>query len=69
MAKYGTPKWPWAHSFSRFYRGRDYIDTGIAHLAEPKAQFQNAFGAFKHVNVECEYDLNAGKVLSIGIND
>lgn len=62
LAKYGTPKWPWL-SFSTFYRGKEYVQTGIAILVEKDAQFQNGFGAMVHSTVTCKYDLKSQTVL------
>ena len=33
----------------------------------PSAQFSNAFGAMANSTVECRYDLNKGKVISLAI--
>jgi len=65
-ATYGTPEWPWL-PFSHFYPGTNY-SAGIATLIEPKAKFQNGFGAMAHSRVVCIYDLRTKKVLSINIS-
>lgn len=62
LAKYGEPKWPWL-SFSHFTPGDDAPRTGVLHLREPDAQFQNQFGAMAHVDVDCSYNLKDKKVL------
>jgi hypothetical protein len=67
QAKYGTPEWPWL-SFSSFYKGDNYIHTGIAIAIEPNAQFQNGFGAKVHSQVVCAYDLRAKRVTSVVIS-
>jgi hypothetical protein len=36
-------------------------------IGENNAQFQNAFGAWEHVRVVCEYDLKAEQVISVDI--
>jgi hypothetical protein len=61
-AKYGSPKWPFA-AFGTYQRGSAYLNTGVATLIEPDAQFSNAFGAMVHSTVTCTYDLNQKKVL------
>jgi hypothetical protein len=68
QAKYGDPKWPWL-AFGTFYKGDDYVKTGIGRLVEPKAQFQNGFGAWARVEVVCSYDLRADKVQRVLINE
>lgn len=62
LAKYGSPTWPW-FPFGTFYKGNEYVKTGIATLVEKDAQFSNAFGAMVHSTVTCRYDLNLQKVL------
>jgi hypothetical protein len=62
LAKYGEPNWPWL-SFSHFTPGDDAPRTGVLHLREPDAQFQNQFGAMAHVDVDCSYDLKNKKVV------
>lgn len=65
-ARYGTPDWPWP-SFSFFQPGSNY-NSGIATLIEPKAKFQNGFGAMAHSRVVCQYDLRTKKVVSVEIS-
>jgi hypothetical protein len=66
LAKYGDPKWSWnPYKFSVFYKGDDYVKTGILRIVDKEVQFQNGFGAWVHVRVECEYDMNNTKVLNI----
>jgi hypothetical protein len=43
-AKYGNPDWPWL-PFDAFYKGDNYVTSGIAIAVEPDAQFQSDFGA------------------------
>jgi hypothetical protein len=67
LAKYGTSEFPWL-AFSTFLEGTDYAAKGIAVLYENDAKFQNGFGAMAHVEVRCEYDLRAEKVINVTIN-
>jgi hypothetical protein len=72
LARYGEPKWPyWLNigNFGRFYKGDNYVTSGRVTAIEPNAQFQNGFGAMVHVEVTCIYDLNAGKVIDIQLNE
>jgi peptidoglycan hydrolase-like protein with peptidoglycan-binding domain/uncharacterized protein YecT (DUF1311 family) len=64
-SKFGDPKWPWL-SFSNYSEGNE-IKTGRLLIGENNAQFQNAFGAWEHVRVVCEYDLKAEQVISVDI--
>lgn len=63
LAKFGTPEWPRLY-FSNFYPGTDY-STGNVTLVEPKAKFQNGFGAMEHSRIYCRYDLRTKKVLFV----
>jgi hypothetical protein len=66
MAKYGTPEWPsWGMYFGYFRPGHGYKETGKVVAIEPKAKFQNGFGAMVHTEVRCEYDLNTKKVTNV----
>lgn len=65
-AKYGTPEWP-SFFFSHFYPGTDF-STGFATLIEPKAKFQNGFGAMAHSQVVCRYDLRTKQVIGVNIS-
>jgi hypothetical protein len=67
-AQYGDPKFPWLFPFSTFYKGDQYLKTGIAILIEKDAQYQNGFGAMVHSEVKCTYDLRAKQVLNIEIS-
>jgi hypothetical protein len=67
MAKYGTPEWPSAFYFASFYPGTNY-KTGLVTVIEPKAKFQNGFGAMVHSKVVCEYDLRTKKVTNVTIS-
>jgi hypothetical protein len=64
-SKFGDPKWPWL-SFSNYSAGNE-VKTGRLLIGENNAQFQNAFGAWEHVRVVCEYDLKAEQVISVDI--
>jgi hypothetical protein len=63
QARYGTPEWP-TFFFSHYYPKIPY-STGIAVLIEPKAKFQNGYGAMAHTQVVCWYDLNTEKVINV----
>jgi len=67
LARFGTPEWPWLY-FGTFLKGNDYATKGIAVLFEDGAKFQNGFGAMAHVEVRCEYDLRAKKVIDVTIS-
>jgi hypothetical protein len=43
-AKYGKPDWPW-FPFGTFYKGNNYVTSGMVVAVEPDAQFSNGFGA------------------------
>lgn len=67
-AKYGDPKWPgfWSGgAFQRFSTSDDFRKTGLIHLVETEAQFQNGFGAMVHTTVICAYDLKDGSVKDV----
>lgn len=66
QARYGTPQWPW-FSFGSFYKGNNYVTSGLVIAIEPDAQFSNAFGAMVHSTVTCEYDLKAKKVSRVTV--
>jgi hypothetical protein len=66
LARFGTPEWPWL-PFGHFRPGTNY-NTGIVTLIEPKAKFQNGFGAMAHSQVTCIYDLHTKKVISVDIS-
>ena len=66
-AKYGNPDWPWA-AFGSFYKGNNYISSGIAVAVEPDAQFSNGFGAMVHSRVTCTYDLRAKRVTDVVVS-
>lgn len=65
LATYGTPEFPRYDAFGTFYKGSDYITTGIATLVETEAKFQNGFGAMAHMRVVCTFDLRANKVTDV----
>jgi hypothetical protein len=67
QAKYGNPEWPWG-AFGSFYKGDNYITSGIAVAVEPDAQFSNGFGAMVHSRVTCRYDLGAKLVTDVLIS-
>ncbi len=67
-AKYGTPVWPWP-AFGHFFRGNNYVTSGIAVAVEPDAQFQNGFGAMVRSRVVCTYDLRTNRVVDVVITE
>ena len=67
QAKYGSPDWPWL-AFGSFYKGHNYVTSGIAVAIEPDAQFSNGFGAKVHSRVTCTYDLGAKRVTDVSIS-
>ena len=66
-AKYGSPEWPWL-AFSTFYKGNNYVTSGIAVAIERDAQFSNGFGAMVHSRVTCTYDLRAKRVTDVDVS-
>ena len=66
-AKYGDPVWPW-FPFGSFYKGNNYITSGIAIAVEPDAEFSNGFGAKVHSRVTCTYDLRAKRVTNVDVS-
>ena len=66
-AKFGTPKFPFLFFFGKFYKGDEYVKTGVIKLIEDDAQFSNVFGAMVHSTVTCTYDLDQEKVVDISI--
>jgi hypothetical protein len=66
-AKYGNPDWPW-FPFGTFYKGDNYVTSGIAIAVEPDAQFSNGFGAMVHSKVICTYDLRAKRVADVTVS-
>jgi hypothetical protein len=66
-AKYGDPVWPWI-PFETFYKGTNYITSGIAIAVEPDAQFSNSFGAKVHSEVTCTYDLRVNRVTNVSVS-
>jgi hypothetical protein len=67
QAKYGNPEWPWI-PFGSFYKGNNYVTSGIAIAIEPDAQFSNGFGAKVHSRVTCTYDLRAKRVTNVDVS-
>jgi hypothetical protein len=66
-AKYGSPDWPWL-PFGSFYKGNNYVTSGVAVAIEPDAQFSNGFGAKVHSRVTCTYDLRTKRVSNVDIS-
>ena len=67
QAKYGEPEYP-RLAFQTFINGSSAKDRGTITLVEKEAIFTNAFNAkLHHVRVECDYDLNAAKVLKVTV--
>jgi hypothetical protein len=68
LTKYGTPKWSWI-KFGKFKSGDDFPKTGVIFIVDDEAMFQNEFGAYKHVMVNCEYDLRNSQLLNVEVID
>jgi ssDNA-binding Zn-finger/Zn-ribbon topoisomerase 1 len=66
-AKYGNPDWPWL-PFGSFYKGNNYITSGVVVAVEPDAQFSNGFGGMVHSRVTCTYDLRAKRVTNVDVS-
>lgn len=67
-AKYGDPDFPWMTSFSKYYSGDSYVQDGVIKLIETEAEYQNGFGVMTNARVECTYDLDLERVISISID-
>jgi hypothetical protein len=67
QAKYGSPDWP-RHYFGSFYKGNNYVTSGVAVAIEPDAQFSNGYGAMVHSRVTCTYDLRTKQVSDVDIS-
>ncbi|WP_315736290.1 MULTISPECIES: zinc ribbon domain-containing protein [unclassified Bradyrhizobium] len=67
LAKFGEPKFPFL-AFSTFYKGDNYVKSGIVTLVEKEAQFQNGFGAMVHSTVICKYDLNIKQAVDVKVS-
>lgn len=65
-AKYGKPDWSWA-SFGIYYKGKNYVDTGLVEVVDNTVKFQNGFGAMKKSRVSCVYDLKNNRVTALSI--
>lgn len=65
-AKYGEPEWPW-FAFGSYYEDSDALENGRLSFVEADAKFQNGYGAYKHVEVECVYDLIEDRVAYVRI--
>ena len=68
QAKFGDPKWGW-FPFGYFHKGTDYLQNGVMSITDKDAQFQNGFGAWAHVIVNCIYDLKTERVISVEMID
>jgi hypothetical protein len=68
QAKFGTPEFPWAYPFARYYSGDNGVKTGVLRVFETDAKFENGFGAKVNSKVECVYDLNSSQVITISVS-
>jgi hypothetical protein len=60
QAKYAEAKWQWL-----IFKTHDSGKDGVMMLTEKNAQFQNGFGAWKHVSILCGYNLKTGRALAV----
>ena len=67
LAKYGDPKWPSYGYFGSYFANEHFLPSKRITLIEKDAQYQNGFGAFRHVGVRCVYDLEGGRVVSVNL--
>ncbi len=70
--RYGEPKWPsfWTGIvFSQYATGQSVRNAGKITLIESRAQVQNGFGAWVHVNIICNYDVKNDRVLDLNITE
>jgi hypothetical protein len=68
IAKYDT-KWDYP-VFTIYYKGTNYLEAGEIILLDENAKFQNGFGAFKKMKLECHFDLNSQNFLYVrALND
>jgi len=65
-AKYGKPDWSWV-PFGTYYKGKNYVDTGLVEVVDNTVKFQNGFGAMKKSRVSCVYDLKSNRVTALSI--
>ncbi len=66
--KYGTPEWSWI-PFGSFYRGDDYVRTGLVKIVDKDVKIQNIFGAKVNSIVECWYDFNKQSALIVNASN
>jgi hypothetical protein len=53
IARFGEP----VATFNTFYKGRSYLESGVALLIDKDAKFKNGFGVTHNVRATCLYDL------------
>lgn len=66
-SKFGTPNWPWFDRSGKYRAGDDFPKTGIVTLVDEQIIFLDAYGSQAKTSVTCKYDLGAGEVQSIDI--
>lgn len=64
LTKWGSPQWDWS-KFGTFYSGTDYVTSGVIRIVDKNVKFQNGFGAYGRVEIECHYDLKSKQIDAI----
>jgi TPR repeat protein len=66
-ATHGEPEFNWV-AFGSYYKGDDYIKTGIVKLTDDEVMMFNGFGGKSKTSITCRYDINSKTVLGIVMN-
>jgi hypothetical protein len=64
LTKWGSPQWDWS-KFGTFYTGTDYVSSGVIRIVDNNVKFQNGYGAYGKVQIECHYDLKSKQIDAI----
>jgi hypothetical protein len=64
LTKWGSPQWGWS-KFGTFYTGTDYVSSGVIRIVDNNVKFQNGYGAYGKVQIECHYDLKSKQIDAI----
>jgi hypothetical protein len=63
--KYGDGTWHWGWSFGKFYRGDDYVKSGVMKVIDDDIMFPNRYGGKVRSNVLCTFDMRTGEVTDV----
>lgn len=71
-AKFGNPifsttAFEWFANEGSTREGKDFVEKGVLHALDKRAQFQNEYGAAQNVLFDCIYDLESNQVLDLFI--